>query len=93
MLAVTERAKERLKSMLTSKVENPQAALRLAPTEEGQFGLRVDVETSDDEVVEHDGITVLVVEKELASRMDGITLDVQDTPNGPEFTAYMENPE
>lgn len=85
MLTVTERAKEQLRDILTSKVENQQAALRLTPAADGNLGLRVDVEMIDDEVIEHDGKKVLLIGKELYSRLDGITLDVEDTENGPEF--------
>ena len=88
MLAVTERAKEKLKSILLSKVDNPQAALRLTATGQGQLGLMVDVETPGDEVVEHQGSKVLLIEKELATRLEGTTLDVEDTPDGPELAVF-----
>jgi Fe-S cluster assembly iron-binding protein IscA len=93
MLSVTERAKERLKSILSSKVDNPQASLRLTATAHGEYGLRVDVEAPGDKVVKHKGIKVLVVESKLASKLDGVTLDVEDTPDGPELAIFKDNTE
>ena len=55
MITVTERAKEKLESMLTSKVDNSQAALRLIATHEGEYGLHVDIENPGDKVVKYNG--------------------------------------
>ncbi len=93
MLAVTERAKERLRTILSSKVDNPQAALRLGVTEQGKLGLYVDVETRKDEVVNHKGKKVLVVERKLASSLDGLTLDVEYTSDGVELTMFKDQAE
>jgi hypothetical protein len=38
-----------------------------------------------DEVVEHEGSKVLIIAKELAANLQGITMDVQDTPDGPKI--------
>ena len=47
--------------------------------------LMLDKEEQDDQVVEHDGSKVLLVEKGLSSMVDGLTLDAQDTPDGPKL--------
>ena len=83
MIGVTERAKEELKRILTDNVDNPQAGLRLTAGESGQLGLGIDIETKDDQVVEHDGSKVLIVENGLAASLEEITLDVEDTAEGP----------
>jgi Fe-S cluster assembly iron-binding protein IscA len=85
MIEVTSRAKEELRKMLTTTVDMPQARLRLLSRSKGQLGLGVDIEYPGDLVVEHDGIEVLIVEHELAYRLDGVTLDIEDTPEGPEL--------
>lgn len=90
MITVTESAKERLKSILSAKVDNPQAGLRLTVDEQGQFGLRVDVETQDDKVVKHKGSKVLLVEKGLAASLNGVTLDVEYTPEGTKLAVFKE---
>ena len=56
--------------------------MRLAAVEEGQLGLSIDVEMPGDQVVEHDGCKVLLVEDGLATALDGIVLDVEDAPEG-----------
>jgi len=90
MIAVTERAKERLKTILSDKVDNPQASLRLTATGQGQFGLHVDVETSGDQVVKHKGSKVLLVEHELASSLHGVILDVEPTDQGAQLAMFRE---
>ncbi len=89
MLAVTERAKEELKKLRSDKVDHPQAVLRLVSNEQG-LGLGVDVEMPGDRVVEHGGDKVLVVEDKLAGMLEGITLDVEDTEQGPQLTVFRE---
>jgi hypothetical protein len=45
--------------------------------------LGIDVENSDDKVVEFEGSKVLMVESKLADQLTGSTLDVEDTKEGP----------
>lgn len=85
MLAVTECAKEELKRMLSAKVDNPQAGLRLTPSSPNKFALSIDIEMAGDQVVMHEGSKVLLIEKGLAASLTGLTLDLEDTPEGPEF--------
>jgi Fe-S cluster assembly iron-binding protein IscA len=89
MIAVTERAKEELKRLRSDKVDHPQAVLRLVSSDQG-LGLGVDVEMPGDQVVEHEGTKVLVVEEKLAGMLDGITLDVDETTEGPQLTVFRE---
>lgn len=92
MIAVTERAKQELKGLLSEKVDNPLAVLRLISTDQGQLGLSIDIEAPADKVVEHEGAKVLVVEPELAGSLEGVTLDVEDTPQGPRLATFREPP-
>ena len=84
MIAVTERAKGELKKMLSKKVDNPLGVLRLSPIQKG-LGLRLDVEMPDDEVVKYENSKILVVEQTLADTLENVTIDVEDTPDGPEL--------
>ena len=83
MIGITERAKRELRKLLFDKVDMPQARLRLTSGDQGQIGLGIDIELPGDNVVEFQGSRVLVVESGLASRLEGIILDVDDTPQGP----------
>ncbi len=82
MVAVTERARQELKRLLKANTDKPEACLRLKTNDEGQLRLAIDVEKHGDQVVEHEDSKVLLVEKELADTLEGITIDVEDTPQG-----------
>ena len=85
MIEVTERAAKKLKNILSESVDMPQARLRLIDRGQEKLGLGIDIEASTDYIVEHEGSTVLIVGQELATRINDITLDVEDTPDGNEF--------
>jgi Fe-S cluster assembly iron-binding protein IscA len=90
MVNVTESARQELKKILLDNVDMPQARLRLVNREEGELGLGIDIEMPGDELVEYDGMAVLVVEKELANNLDGVTIDVDETPEGSELVIYQK---
>ena len=90
MINVTKRAKQELKRLLTAKVDWPGARLRLVARDEGKLGLGIDIEAPDDEAVEYEGMRVLIVEPGIAFNLGQITLDVDDTPDGPELVIIEE---
>ncbi len=85
MIKITERAKQELKRLLAQKVDWPGARLRLMDIGEGIYGFGIDIELSGDKIVEYQGVKVLNVEHKLAASIDGITIDVDDTPYGVEL--------
>ena len=85
MINITERAKQELSRILARKVDWPGARLRLLSRKEGKLGLGVDIEAPGDHIIEHEGVKILVVSAELAEKLQGITLDVDDTPDGVEL--------
>ena len=85
MIVVTNRAKQELKRILSGKVENWYAGLRLTANGQGQLGLGIDVEMPGDRVVEYESSKVLLVEPGLDSSLNDITLDVEDTGEGSEL--------
>ena len=82
MIEVTERARQQLKEILKANTDEPEACLRLTANEQGQLGLAIDMERQGDQVVEHEESKVLLVEKELSDKLEGITIDVEDTQEG-----------
>jgi len=90
MLMVTEDAKEELQKLLSANVDNPQAGLRLIPSYPDEWTLSIDIEMPGDQVVEHEGSKVLLVESALAAGLEGATLDVQDTAEGRKLVVYRE---
>jgi len=91
MMNITGRARQELDRILSANVDMPQARLRLLDRGQGQLGLGIDIEMPGDEIVEHDGSSVLVVEHGLAISLKGVTIDVDDTPGGPELVIYCES--
>jgi len=82
MLNVTDDAKQRLKEQLESHTEDPRVGARLVVQTNGKYDLVADRETPGDQVVEYDGLKVLLVGQEAATHVDGKTLDLQDTVHG-----------
>jgi Fe-S cluster assembly iron-binding protein IscA len=90
MLTVTESAKQLLKETLLAHSDDPEAVPRLSMMPPGQLGIMLDSETEGDQVVEHEGVKVLLVASELAPVVDRVTLDVQDTPEGSKLVVFRE---
>jgi Fe-S cluster assembly iron-binding protein IscA len=90
MITITDKAKQHLKDILSANVDTPQAGIRLTDRGNGEFGLGIDVENSDDKVVELDGSKVLMVESKLADQLTGTTMDIEDTKEGP-VLVMLEN--
>lgn len=82
MVTVTENAKQQLKETLLANRDDPETSLRLSIKTPGQFGLALDKEHEGDQVVEHEGVKVLLVGLEIVEQLQGATLDVGDTPEG-----------
>jgi Fe-S cluster assembly iron-binding protein IscA len=91
MLTVTETAKQLLKETLREHSDDPEISIRLSLGEEGQFGIALDVESEGDQVVEHDGDKVLLIGSNISTVLEGRTLDVQDTEEGPRLVISQGN--
>lgn len=90
MLTVTESAKQLLKEALTAHSDDPKAVLRLSFEPSGKFRIFPDKEVEGDQVVEHEDTKILLVASELAPVVEGVTLDVQDTSEGPKLVIRKE---
>jgi len=86
MLTVTTKAAEELKAMAQAEVTDPNEALRLIHAGSGRLAIVVDTAREGDQVVEHEGVKVLLVGVELADVVDGLLLDCQETAEGPQLT-------
>jgi len=86
MLRVTDSAKQHLKATLLAHTEAPETGLRLCLEPSGRLSLVLDKEGYGDQVVEHEGSKVLLVESgRLFWLLEEATLDAQDTPDGPKL--------
>jgi hypothetical protein len=90
---VTPEARTELHEMLMRAIsQRPESddgralSFRLLPaTGDGEspgLGLTLDAPTNRDEVVEHEARSVLVLDTSVSAMLDGLTLDVVDTPEG-----------
>ena len=90
MINVTERARQELYKLLIANVDWTYACLRILDRGQGNLGLGVDIETPGDYVMEYQGRKFLVVEPQIADSLTEITIDVDDTPAGPEIVISEE---
>ena len=84
MVHVTERAREMFKEALDQISEAPSLVLRLGPTGSG-LGVFPDTLKDEDDVVEHDGQVVLLIDPEVSEALAGKTVDVEDSLDGARF--------
>jgi len=67
-------------------IADPEAALRLAANDSGQLEISVDVARDGDEVLRHEGATLLLIADAVFHRLAGSTIDCTQTPAGFQLT-------
>lgn len=83
MVTVSERAKETLlEQKQAANLQGEEVTLRVAAGPTGQWMLVADHQRDDDQVVEHRGSTVLLVDPAAQTALDGVRLDCLLTPQG-----------
>jgi len=85
MLTVTNHAKDKLLETLLASTDDREIGLRLSMKSSGQLGLVLDRGSPADVVIEHEGLKLLLVEPDLVELLQGSTIDIQDTPDGPKL--------
>jgi hypothetical protein len=83
MLAVTDAAKDVLGQILANSEAAQEQSLRLTRSAGDEFGLALDQQRSDDQIVSNGDQTVLLVEHSLADELQGVMLDASQMPEGP----------
>ena len=84
MIHVTERARETFMETL-ELVDNPGLILRIGPTESGLGVFPDTLQKDDDEVIEHDGRAVLLIDRDVSEEFADTTIDVEEDANGSHF--------
>ena len=82
MLNVSRKAAAALQETLDQNRTEDADILRIAQTEQG-LALAIGKEHDGDQVVDHDEHHILAIDPSLADALDGATLDLADTPEGP----------
>jgi Fe-S cluster assembly iron-binding protein IscA len=95
MLTVTAQAAAALKEAIQAQTEDPELAIRLVPSASrpNQLDMALAKKKEGDQVVDSDGFEVLFVSAELTQALDGMVIDCQDTPQGPQFSIARLAPE
>ncbi|MFC1972466.1 hypothetical protein ACFLVE_03570 [Chloroflexota bacterium] len=93
MVIVTDSGKEELKRIASEVVKEAGSTLRLIANEQGQLGLISATNKDDDQVIEHQGDTILLVDTVLSEALDGICIDCQDEGEGPRLILTTTNTE
>jgi Fe-S cluster assembly iron-binding protein IscA len=86
MVHVTDRARAQLKATTDRILEESERRLRLGPTADGQLGVYPDRAQDGDQVVEHDGVAVLLIGRDLAQALTGRMIDFEERDSGSRFT-------
>lgn len=82
MVGVTKAGLGELKRILDEHTDNAQAGLRLTTDQSGTLGLTIDVKSAEDEVLEHEGSQLLLIERNLSASLEGVTIDLEETTEG-----------
>ena len=72
------------KVLATGEPDTPQT-LRIAVVD-GNYMFSQDDARDDDQVIEHDGKELLLLDPEIADALSEVVLDAQDAPGGPRLT-------
>ena len=88
VLTVTALAVAKLKEAIQTLTTDPEAGIRFmsSPSEPDQFEMVLDREKEGDQVVEWEGLKILLLHPELAPILEGMIIDCQETPQGIRFT-------
>lgn len=82
MIMVTERPKTYLKESVLTKIQakTPGVSARRAQTEPGTLSVFPDKKMEGDQVVEHEGSVLLLIDGALSARLTGTTIDCVGSP-------------
>ena len=89
-MTITEKAKEELKRIKETRKLEPGQCLRLAMEPvwqgEGNFGIVIDNETSQDSAIRFQGSNILVMDSLLVDHLKTAVLDFKESSHGTVFT-------
>jgi Fe-S cluster assembly iron-binding protein IscA len=84
MVHVTERARDMFKERLDHVTDVPDLALRIGATVAG-LGVFPDTRKDDDQVIEHEGKTVLLLDRDVSEALADKPIDVVEDTDGARF--------
>ena len=81
MIQVTERARETFKNKLEDLIERPGVMLRIGSTDSG-LEIFPDTVKDGDQIIEHDGRAVLLIDQAVSETLADTTIDVEEHADG-----------
>lgn len=85
MFTVTESARARLYNILMGRGSG-QLSLRLARGPSDRFGLVLDSEADGDQIIEYNGVKVLLIGEDIVPLVNGVTIDARSEDGSPILT-------
>ncbi len=87
-LTVTALARGKMKEAIQAKTTDPEVSFRLIPhpSEPNQWKMGLDKEKEGDQVVESEGVKILLLSPEVIPMVEGLVIDYQETSQGGGFT-------
>jgi Fe-S cluster assembly iron-binding protein IscA len=88
MVTVTASAAEKIRGDLQAAATDPEVAIRLipSPTAPNQIQMILDKEKEGDQVVESEGVKILLLDSEIAPALEGMVIDYEESPQGGKFS-------
>ncbi len=90
MLDITSEAQQELQRIINARNIGDDQYLRLAMPPvwigEGDWGIVISEKSEDDELIEFEGVTVLLMDPSVYEHMSEAVLDFKDSPEGFRFT-------
>ncbi len=87
MIQVTERARETFKNTLEDLVERPGVMLRIGSSDSG-LEIFPDTLKDDDQIIEHDGRAVLLIDQDVSETLADTTIDIEEHADGARFVVW-----
>ena len=88
MVTVTAPAAEKIRGDLQAVTSEPEVGIRLIPSPSipNRIQMVLDKEKEGDQIVESEGVKVLLLDPEIAQALEGMVINYEETPQGARFT-------
>lgn len=88
MVTVTASATERIRKDMQAAETEPEVGIRLilSPSIPNQIEVVLDKEKEGDQIVESEGVKILLIDPEIGQRLEGVVIDYEQMPQGGRFS-------
>ena len=95
MVTVTESAAKKLREDLQAAATDPEVGIRLTPSPSmpNRIQMVLDEKREGDQVVESEGVKILLLDPEIAQVLEGMVIDYEETPQAVRFTISKLTPD